>query len=42
MGRVIPGARVWKVPRASHFVNLDEPEAFNRTLLDFLDELRRP
>jgi pimeloyl-ACP methyl ester carboxylesterase len=38
MGRVIPGARVWKVPGATHFVNLDAPEAFNRTLLDFLAE----
>ena len=41
MGRVIPGARVWTVPGATHFVNLDEPEAFNRTLLDFLDGLGR-
>jgi pimeloyl-ACP methyl ester carboxylesterase len=41
MGRVIPGARVWKVPGATHFVNLDEPEAFNRTLLDFLEGLGR-
>jgi pimeloyl-ACP methyl ester carboxylesterase len=36
MGRVVPSARVWKVPGATHFVNLDEPGAFNRTLLDFL------
>jgi len=40
MGRVVPGARVWKVPGATHFVNLDEPEAFNRTLLDFLSGRR--
>jgi pimeloyl-ACP methyl ester carboxylesterase len=42
MGRAIPGSQVWKVPGATHFVNLDEPEAFNRTLLDFLDRLGRP
>ncbi len=36
MGRVIPGARVWKVLGATHFVNLDEPDLFNRTVLDFL------
>lgn len=37
MGRAIPGARVWKVPRATHFVNLDEPEVFNRRVLEFLE-----
>jgi pimeloyl-ACP methyl ester carboxylesterase len=42
MGRAIPGARVWKVPRATHFVNLDEPEAFSRRALEFLDGLGRP
>jgi pimeloyl-ACP methyl ester carboxylesterase len=36
MGRVIPGARVWKVPGATHFVNLDEPDLFNRAVLEFL------
>jgi pimeloyl-ACP methyl ester carboxylesterase len=37
MGRVIPAARVWKVPGATHFVNLDEPEAFNKRILEFLE-----
>ena len=38
MGRTIPGARVWKVPGATHFVNLDEPDLFNRAVLDFLKD----
>jgi 3-oxoadipate enol-lactonase len=36
--RTIPGARLWMVPRASHFVNLDEPALFNETVLSFLQE----
>ena len=38
MGATIPGARLLMVPDASHFVNLDEPELFNRTVLGFLRE----
>ncbi|HEV8306171.1 MAG TPA: alpha/beta fold hydrolase [Methylomirabilota bacterium] len=38
MARTIPGARLWMVPGASHFVNLDAPEPFNETLLAFLRE----
>ena len=41
LARVIPGAQLWKVPGATHFVNLDEPAAFNQRLLDFLDRLGR-
>lgn len=41
LGRVIPGAQLWKVPRATHFANLDEPEAFNRRVLQFLEGLGR-
>ena len=37
LGRAIPGAQVWKVPGATHFVNLDEPAAFNSRVLDFLE-----
>jgi pimeloyl-ACP methyl ester carboxylesterase len=36
----IPGARLWMVPQASHFVNLDEPALFNETVLSFLQEHR--
>ena len=35
MKRTIPDAQLWVVPRTSHPINLEEPEAFNRTLLDF-------
>jgi pimeloyl-ACP methyl ester carboxylesterase len=34
----IPGARLWMVPGASHFVNLDAPALFNETVLAFLHE----
>ncbi len=33
--QTIPDARLWVVPRTSHPINLEEPEAFNRALLDF-------
>lgn len=33
--RTIPDARLWVVPRTSHPINLEEPDAFNRALLDF-------
>ena len=35
MKRTIPDARLWVVPRTSHPINLEEPDAFNRALLDF-------
>ncbi len=34
----IPGARLWMVPRAGHFVSLEEPRLFNETVLAFLRE----
>jgi pimeloyl-ACP methyl ester carboxylesterase len=36
MARVIPGAQLWRVPNATHFINLDEPDLFNQEVLDFL------
>lgn len=36
MKRTIPDARLWVVPRTTHAVNLEEPEAFNRVLFDFI------
>lgn len=35
----IPGARLEVIRNAGHAANLDNPEAFNRVLLDFLDSL---
>jgi pimeloyl-ACP methyl ester carboxylesterase len=40
MARKIPGARLEVIADAGHASNLDQPEAFNRVLLDFLDSLR--
>ncbi|RAI64830.1 alpha/beta hydrolase [Pseudomonas fluorescens] len=38
MKKTIPDARLWIVPRTTHAVNLEEPEAFNRTAFDFISE----
>jgi pimeloyl-ACP methyl ester carboxylesterase len=36
MKRKIPGAALVVMPKAGHTINLEDPEAFNRALLDFL------
>ena len=36
MAATIPDARLWRVPGGSHFINLDEPELFNRAVRTFL------
>lgn len=38
LAKTIPSSRLWMVPGASHFVNLDEPDRFNETVLQFLRE----
>jgi pimeloyl-ACP methyl ester carboxylesterase len=35
----IPGARLEIIPDAGHAANMDQPEAFNRVLLEFLGSL---
>ena len=40
MAARIPGATEAVIPGAGHAANLDQPEAFNRHLLDFLGRLR--
>ena len=40
MAATIPSARLWLVPGASHFVNLDATDLFNETVLAFLREHR--
>jgi len=42
MSKVIPGARRVVIPEAGHTVNRDNPEAFNRVVLDFLGTLNLP
>ena len=39
MAKKIPGARLEVIAGAGHSANLDQPEVFNRVLLDFLDSL---
>ena len=39
MVKKIPGARIEVIEGAGHASNLDQPAAFNRVLLDFLDSL---
>ena len=39
MAKKIPGARLEIIAGAGHAANLDQPEAFDRVLLDFLGSL---
>lgn len=39
MKRTMPDARLWVVPRTSHPINLEEPDAFNHALLNFFTEV---
>ena len=39
MAKKIPGARLAVIAGAGHAANLDQPEAFDRVLLEFLDSL---
>jgi pimeloyl-ACP methyl ester carboxylesterase len=39
MKRTIPDARLWVVPCTTHPVNLEEPDAFNRVVLDFITDI---
>jgi pimeloyl-ACP methyl ester carboxylesterase len=41
MAKKIPGARLEIIRDAGHMSNVDQPEAFNRVILDFLDSLPR-
>lgn len=38
MGKKIPNAQVVMIPNAGHGANVDQPEAFNRAILEFLDK----
>src|SRR5256885_2630293 len=40
MKRKIPMAALVVLPKSGHAVNLEEPEAFNRAVLDFLTTVR--
>jgi pimeloyl-ACP methyl ester carboxylesterase len=36
LGDRIPDVRVTVIPDSAHLANVEQPEAFNRALLDFL------
>ncbi len=36
MAEAIPGARFVKVPDSGHLSNIENPQAFNRALLEFI------
>jgi pimeloyl-ACP methyl ester carboxylesterase len=42
LSHAIAGAKVVLMPAESTMINLDQPEAFNRIVLDFLDAINRP
>lgn len=39
MKKTLPDARLWVMPRTTHAVNLEEPDSFNRVVLDFINEI---
>jgi pimeloyl-ACP methyl ester carboxylesterase len=39
--RTLPAAGLWVVPQTGHSVNLEEPDAYNRVLLDFFGAVER-
>ncbi len=39
MKQTIPSAMLWVVPRTTHQINLEEPDAFNRAVLDFISSV---
>jgi 3-oxoadipate enol-lactonase len=36
IGENVPGAKLVVIPQAAHIANLEQPEAFNRALAEFL------
>ena len=42
MAEGIRGARLEVIPRAAHLANLEEPEAFNQALVEFLETITLP
>ncbi len=42
LAATIPGARKIVLPNTAHVPNMEQPEEFNRLVLDFLDSLDSP
>jgi len=41
LAELVPGARLEQIPNARHFCNVDQPDAFNRIMMGWLDEQQR-
>jgi 3-oxoadipate enol-lactonase len=41
LAELVPGARYEEVPDARHFCNVDQPDTFNRIMMDWLDKQRK-
>jgi pimeloyl-ACP methyl ester carboxylesterase len=41
LARSVNGARLVEFPGVAHMIHLEEPERFDRTVLEFLDEVDR-
>jgi len=39
IGQTVPGAKFVSIPQASHIANVEQPEAFTRSLREFLSSL---
>lgn len=42
MSRAMPGSRLCTIPESGHAVHLEQPDTFNRTLLEFLRVVKHP
>jgi len=41
LAKLVPGARYEEIPNANHFCNVDQPDAFNRIMMGWLDKQRK-
>jgi pimeloyl-ACP methyl ester carboxylesterase len=41
LAELVPGARLEQIPNACHFCNVDQPAAFNRIMMGWLNEQRK-
>ena len=41
LAELVPGGRLEQIPKAHHFCNVDQPDAFNRIMMSWLDEHRK-
>jgi len=41
LAELVPGCRYEEIPNARHFCNVDQPDAFNRLMMGWLDKQRK-